>query len=143
MPKVGKIGTRIVAMYVLMGLEQMLKLEVEGGKADLLVSKHTPNQFNQDHNVATETDAGACGPFVWQMAKELSQYLVRHKEAHNAWPEDLNLPDSFTEELMWDSQTTRMTIKGLVEREIRTRRYLNGGVKSWVDSKRGLGVEWV
>jgi hypothetical protein len=134
-----------IAVRILQALQRMLNENnatgkpVFNNKPMIRVDRRTLHQRNQEHNLAANKDAGACGPFTWLMAKECSQYLLRYKQAYNAWPSDLNLPESFADELMWDSQTTPETIKGLVEREIRTRRYLNGGVRIWFESGRGKG----
>jgi hypothetical protein len=136
---------QVIAYFILWGLHEMFNQKNPSGREVFTkravphVVMNMPNQNKKDHNSCTE-DAGACGPFTILMAKEVTQYLLRYHQAYNVWPPNLRLPETFPQDLQWDSRHTRATIKELVEREIRVSRYLNDGVKDWFESARVRGM---
>jgi hypothetical protein len=70
------------------------------------VDFYTPNQ---NWNNCGDRDAGACGPFVWAMTKELVLYIVDLYEDEGDLPEifTLELPVRFPELFGFDSGKTR------------------------------------
>jgi len=123
------------AKYLLHGLQILLN---EGNYrytgVELYVDDNAPLQGRHNSNRRLDGN-GACGPFVYLIAKEFSQYIVECHE-DNA-PIDLYLPAHFANRLQWDSARTRRAIQNLVNRELRTRRYL-AGATWWMDENTGL-----
>jgi hypothetical protein len=82
------------------------------------VEFYTPNQ---NSNNGGDGDAGACGPFVWAMAKELVLYIVDPYEDEGGLPETftLELPEKFPVLFGFDSGKTRKILQSLIAREKR------------------------
>jgi hypothetical protein len=89
------------------------------------LAKNTPQQGYRKDNAVL--DAGACGPFVWMMAKELIQYIIDwREELERAGDEvrlpgtfDLDLPPDYAPEVGFNSKHTRHCIRALCAREKR------------------------
>ena len=119
-----------------------------------LIAPNTPDQYHD--NTCKRDGLGACGPFVWAMAKEWIQYIIDCKTAPDSpsQPIDFTLPADFADHENWDSAVTRRTILGLIQREKRVRKLLNEGRTAWWDEggemgwknwirELGVGEEWV
>ncbi|KAI4688637.1 uncharacterized protein J4E84_004567 [Alternaria hordeiaustralica] len=99
------------------------------------IDTHCPNQGHE--NVSGEEDGlGACGPFVWEMSKEITQYIADCREDpkfRDVSQVDPCLPDGYQRRRNWDSAKSRRAIWNLVLRELRTREWLNR-TSEWMDS---------
>ncbi|KAI4651882.1 hypothetical protein J4E93_002078 [Alternaria ventricosa] len=132
------------AMMTLSGVRMMLN-HVQPGRFDedefvFDIDTHCPNQAHE--NVSGNKDGnGACGPFVWEMSKEITQYIADCREDHD-FPDDgqINpcLPGGYQGRRNWDSARTRKAIWNLVLRELRTRKWLNR-TPEWMNSVGGRG----
>lgn len=128
---------KVVAWYLLQGLQLLLNKDAQHHRydevieADFTVEPNAPHQGT--HNILWHVESGsACGPFVWLMAKEFTQYIVDCNNDGKPGAIDLCLPQDFPQELRWDSQRTRKTIESIVKREIRVRQWL-GKRRRWFD----------
>ena len=95
-----------------------------------------PNQWKENACIADK--ARACGPFIYGMAKEVTQYIIECGE-DAARPNthvdiDISLPEGSTQCWNWDSQKTRNSLKQLIERERQARIHLNG-THEWFDDR--------
>ncbi|KAI4714719.1 hypothetical protein J4E89_000400 [Alternaria sp. Ai002NY15] len=127
------------ALMILTGVRTMLN-HVQPGRFNeeefvFDIDTHCPNQGHE--NVSGEEDGlGACGPFVWEMSKEITQYIADCREDPN-FPNvgqvDPCLPDCYQRRRNWDSAKTRRAIWNLALRELRTREWLNR-TPEWMDS---------
>ncbi|KAH7392112.1 hypothetical protein DE146DRAFT_661730 [Phaeosphaeria sp. MPI-PUGE-AT-0046c] len=128
-------ANKAVAKDILSGVKRVLAVHDGLGRwqdsAAGSVDKNTPNQMAD--NACKHDGGGACGPFVWAMAKELAQYIIDAKcESPAAYSNiKIELPEQFKDMWNWDSMATRRTIRGLVDRERRIRRHLNKGEDEW------------
>jgi hypothetical protein len=114
----------LVATYLLVGLRLMLN-EDNGHKYNGIETRFDPNVPHQSRNNAYGYADGdsACGPFVWLMAKEFTQYIVECKEDGIPLADiNLNLSKGFAKKLEWDSRHTRRTLNNLINRELRVRK---------------------
>jgi hypothetical protein len=88
-----------------------------------IIVKKVPNQWKE--NACTTDKAGACGPFVSGIAKEVTQYIVEYREdaaRSNTHAEiEISLPVEFVQRWNWDSQKTRNCLKQFIERERKSR----------------------
>jgi hypothetical protein len=109
---------RLVAAYLLHSLRLMLNKDE---KISMTIDGEAPSQKNNNAN-SEKDGVGACGPFVWLMAKEYTQYIVECKE--DGAEIDLKLPVNFAQRLQWDSRQTRQTLQNLINRELRVRNWL-------------------
>ncbi|KAF2249043.1 hypothetical protein BU26DRAFT_604966 [Trematosphaeria pertusa] len=94
------------------------------------VEVETPHQ--KRHNRCHKDGGGACGPFVWAITKEISQFIVDCEDDGVQVP-DLKLPQGFAEIWDWDSEDTRRVIQSLVVRGRRMRLHKNKGITDWID----------
>ncbi|KAF2824756.1 hypothetical protein CC86DRAFT_468072 [Ophiobolus disseminans] len=135
----------LAAHYVLRGLQLLLNDSGHKyGKVDLKFERNAPLQGRHNANRGLD-GGGACGPFVWLMAKEYSQYIVECRHEDNA-AINLDLPRGYAQRLQWDSARTRKTMQNLVNRELRTRLWLTNTTK-WLDeitdAKRPGFASWL
>lgn len=130
------------ALMILLGVRMMIN-HVQPGRFDEAefvfdIDTHCPNQGYE--NVSGKEDGmGACGPFVWEMSKEITQYIADCREDPEFSDHDQidpHLPDGYQSRRDWDSEKTRRAIWNLVLRELRTRKWLNRN-SEWMDSVRG------
>jgi hypothetical protein len=106
-------------------------------RTNVEVDENVPSQWTD--NPCTDDKAGACGPFVYAIAKESTQYIVECREdAERSGQEvdmvdiDIALPDDFVQRWSWDSEETKKSLKQLIERERKSRVYLNS-THEWFD----------
>jgi hypothetical protein len=99
--------------------------------------------------------ASACGPFVWEMSREIVQYIIDIREdiQHGTLPHDYPIQiycsTEFNDKKNWDSMQTRRTIRSLIVRELMTRAWLNkttdwhdpNGWQAWLVA-RNLPMTW-
>ncbi|KAI8936700.1 hypothetical protein NX059_007092 [Plenodomus lindquistii] len=108
-------------------------------ESSLEFMRNTPHQMS--NNACVEDGAGACGPFLYLIAKDIVQYIVECKE--DSVPIDnLILPVGYAERMAWDSRHTRNVIRRLVNRELRTRKWLCGTSEWWDEKGKGGKKGW-
>ncbi|KAF1829644.1 hypothetical protein BDW02DRAFT_138893 [Decorospora gaudefroyi] len=95
-----------------------------------------PTQWT--HNTCTRDKGASCGPFVYGIAKEMCQYIVECREDSQRLGTpvqiEIGLPEGFGERWAWDSGQTRAALRRVVEREMRSRVWLNGWER-WFDER--------
>lgn len=126
-----------VAECITKGLEVLLNSHIPGvcKKIDLTFDTCTPHQSHQNTSRHCNS-GGACGPFVYLAVKEIVQYIVEcYADNKSEAIGNLKLPANFAAELQWNSQYTRQSIRILVNRELRTREWLNNGMSKWLDER--------
>jgi hypothetical protein len=113
-------------------------------------------EFNAPHQQESNRSgwlehSSACGPFVWEMSREIVQYIVdiRGDIQDGTLPHDYAIEvfcrKEFKAQKNWDPMQTRRTIRSLIVREPRTRAWLNGttelreGKRVWVNGS----TEWL
>jgi hypothetical protein len=116
---------QLLALYILRGLQLLLNDDGHKhsgvSKDDIIVDGEAPSQGSDNAN-SMKDGLGACGPFIWLMAKEYTQYIVECKE--DGAKIDLKLPVNFAKRLQWNSRQTRQTLQNLINRELRVRNWL-------------------
>jgi hypothetical protein len=96
------------------------------------IDPNTPSQ-RHDNESGIEEHISACGPFVFLIVKEIVQFIVEcHEERKKDSIGPLSLPRGYAARLKWDSKHTRQALRGLLDRERRTREWLNG-TAAWLD----------
>jgi hypothetical protein len=112
---------------------QELRPNYYSHEEDSCWDSQTPSQSYD--NACISDSGGACGPFVYAIAKELTQYIVEchedEKRRNTPVPITIALPLGFRREFNWDSKDTRMRLSRLIERERRCRMLLNNGTYEW------------
>lgn len=113
-PNIFKTGAQ-----VLFGVDRVFRY-LYPTKLNTRYSKYTaePNAPNQENNnLAGDIDSdSACGPFIWAITKEITQYIIDCREDPNfaTPPDSIRLSKAFKDEWNWDSMHTRMTIQRLI-----------------------------
>ncbi|RMZ66490.1 hypothetical protein GMOD_00001826 [Pyrenophora seminiperda CCB06] len=123
------------ARYVLTGLQKALNITE---KPRMIRARHAPRQTTAENRAYKIDGSGACGPFIWEMSKQICQYIADCYENFTC-DVDISVPVGFCDKLQWDSMQTRQTIRSLILRELRIRTHLNGR-RQWMD-ERALGLK--
>jgi hypothetical protein len=98
----------------------------------LYVDPNTPSQRYNNKSGHRE-GISACGPFIFLIVKEIVQYIVEcHEEGKQDAIGDLSLLPDYVKKLDWDSKHTREVLRGMMDRERRTKEWLNG-TSAWLD----------
>jgi hypothetical protein len=126
-----------VSRHILVGLRLLCQTKFDNaGKPDDILFYIDPNTpLQRDDNKSGRIEGGsACGPFIFLIVKELVQYIIEcHEEGKQDQIGNLALPPNFAVELDWDSRHTREVIRKMIDRERRTREWLNKTTE-WLDT---------
>ncbi|KAG9190896.1 hypothetical protein G6011_08984 [Alternaria panax] len=132
----GKSANMNVAEHILVGLRLLFQRErgneCKAQHVIFNVDTNAPSQRSENKSGGVE-GGSACGPFVFLIVKELVQYIIEcREEGKQVVIGDLTLPPGFAAKLEWDSKHTREVIRKMIDRERRTRDWLNM-TSAWFD----------
>ncbi|CAE7013355.1 hypothetical protein P3342_003764 [Pyrenophora teres f. teres] len=101
------------------------------------IVQNAPHQKGRENRSQVRDGVSACGPFIWDMSRQICQYLADCYE-DNASEIDISVPQGFCQRRQWDSMETRESIRRLIMHENRTRVRLNGRSQWMDDHVKGL-----